>query len=128
MKIKRGSITHMIAALLSSISSVFAHSAPEKTEPPKMKLTKKSERPSSDASAKITSGLFTRIFSSPPPPNHGERYPWKKALLLRFFGSVKNRATTIQCRIGRARGTRIGLEAMAASTIRIARGGAITFR
>lgn len=85
MKIKRGSITHTIAALLSSISSVFAHSAPEKTEPPRMKLTKKSERPSSDASAKVNGGLFTRIFSSPPPPNHGERYPWKKGIVTTIF-------------------------------------------
>jgi len=85
MKIKRGSITHTIAALLSSISSVFAHSLPEKAEPPRMKLTKKSERPSSDASAKVNGGLFGRIFSSPPPPNHGERYPWKKSIVTTIF-------------------------------------------
>jgi hypothetical protein len=85
MKIKRRTITHTIAALLSSISSLFANSAPEKAEPPRMKLTKKSERPSSDASAQVNGGLFTRIFSSPPPPNHGERYPWKKSIVTTVF-------------------------------------------
>jgi hypothetical protein len=85
MKIKRGSITHTIAALLSSISSVFGHSLPEKAEPPRMKLTKKSERPFSDASAKVNGGLFARIFSSPPPPSRGERYPWKKSIVTTVF-------------------------------------------
>ena len=86
MKIKRGSITHTIAALLSSISAVFAHSTPEKAEPPRMKLTKKSERPSSDASAKVNGGgLFARIFSSPPPPSRAERYPWKKSIVTTVF-------------------------------------------
>lgn len=85
MKIKRGTITHTIAALLSSISSLFANSAPERVEPPRMKLTKKTERPSSDASAKVNGGLFARIFSSPPPPNHKERYPWKKGIVTTIF-------------------------------------------
>jgi hypothetical protein len=84
MKIKRGTIAHTVAALLSSISSLFAHSTPEKAEPPRMKVSKKSEKPSADASAKINGSLFTRIFSS-PPPSRGERYPWKKEIVTTVF-------------------------------------------
>lgn len=84
MKIKRGTIAHTVAALLSSISSLFAHSTAEKAEPARMKVSKKSEKPSADASPKINGGLLMRIFSS-PPPNRGERYPWKKEIVTTVF-------------------------------------------
>lgn len=83
MKIR--SITHVIAALLSSISSLFAHSVPGKAEPPRVKLSKKSEKASDEPTVKVGGGLFTRLFSSPPPPSRGEHYPLKQNIVTTVF-------------------------------------------
>ena len=50
---KPGTITHTIAALLSSISSLFAHSTPEKAESPKTKASKKSNKLPDDLFAQV---------------------------------------------------------------------------
>jgi len=81
MKMKR-KITHIIAALASSISSLLAHSVPAKAESPGVKLSKRSER--TDAETKPGVGLFTRLFSS-PSPSRGERYPWKPRIVTTVF-------------------------------------------
>ncbi len=85
MKIKRGTITHTIAALLSSISSLFAHSTPAKTETANVKLSKKSDRISDDSVVSIDSLVFAPRQLSPPPRTRGERYPWKKNIVTTVF-------------------------------------------
>ncbi|MEP7014964.1 MAG: hypothetical protein ABI925_05955 [Verrucomicrobiota bacterium] len=86
MKIKPGKLTHTIAALLSSISSIFGHSTPAKAEPTKIKLSKKSDRLSEDLLLNVDSVAFApRSLSSSPPPKSGDRYPWKKSIVTTVF-------------------------------------------
>ena len=75
---KPGKITHTIAVLLSSISSLFAHSTPKEAEPAKAKVSKKTDKKSEDILLNINSIVFTPGHWSPPPAEAGERYPWKK--------------------------------------------------
>ena len=79
---KPGTITHTIAALLSSISSLFAHSTPAKAESPKVKASKKSDK-LSDNLLNVGSLLFSPKHSASPEP--GERYPWKKDIVTTVF-------------------------------------------
>ena len=78
---KPGTITHTLGVLLSSISSLFAHSSPAKGEPAKMKLSKRSERSSADRLLNIDAVAF--------PPRHlgseQERFPWKRAIVTTVF-------------------------------------------
>jgi hypothetical protein len=62
---KPGTITHTIAALLSSISSLFAYSTPEKAESPKTKASRKSEKLPDDLFRNVGSLLFS--------PKHSQR-------------------------------------------------------
>ena len=79
---KPGRITHAIALLLSSISSLFAHPAPSKTEPAKTKFNKKSDKLSEGLSLDPIS-FSPRNFLAPPEP--GQRYPWKKSIVTTVF-------------------------------------------
>src|SRR6266478_4971958 len=79
---KPGRITHAIALLLSSISSLFAHPAPSKTEPAKTKFNKKSDKLSEGLSLDPIS-FSPRNFLAPPEP--GQRYPWKKSIVTTIF-------------------------------------------
>ena len=78
---KPGTITHTLGVLLSSVSSLFAHSSPAKGEPTKSKLTKRSERSSGNQLLTIDSIAF--------PPRHigseQERYPWKRNIVTTVF-------------------------------------------
>ena len=79
---KPGRITHGIALVLSSISSLFAHPAPSKTEPAKTKFNKKSD--------KLSEGLSLDPISFSPrnflaPSESGQRYPWKKSIVTTVF-------------------------------------------
>src|SRR5256886_14250465 len=78
---KPGTITHTLGVLLSSISSLFAHSSPAKGEPAKMKLSKRSERSSADRLLNIDAVAF--------PPRHlgseQERFPWKRDIVTTVF-------------------------------------------
>src|SRR5712691_23965 len=78
---KPGTITHTLGVLLSSISSLFAHSSPAKGEPAKMKLSKRSERSSDNRLLNIDAVAF--------PPRHlgseQERFPWKRAIVTTVF-------------------------------------------
>ncbi len=82
---KPGTITHTIAVLLSSVSSLFAHSTPARAEPAKVKLNKKSDRLSEDLMLNLDSIAFAPRHLSPPPPNAGERYPWKRQIVTTIF-------------------------------------------
>ncbi len=82
---KPGTIIHTIAALLSSISSLFAHGTAEKAEPAKVKLSKKSERLSEDALLNVDSIAFAPRHLKPAPPTAGEHYPWKHDIVTTVF-------------------------------------------
>ena len=84
-EMKPGTFTHAIAVLLSSISSLFAHAAPEKGESAKVKVSKKSDKLSDDLLRNVGSLSFLREHSAPPPPEPGERYPWKKSIVTTVF-------------------------------------------
>lgn len=86
-----GKTTHTIAALLSSITSLFAHGAVTKAEPTKTKLTKKtqkpekSEKPEGEPIVSINSLVFApnQLRSALPQP--GETYPWKRSIVTTVF-------------------------------------------
>src|SRR5919108_2784235 len=82
---KPGTITHTIAALLSSIASLFAHGTAEKAEPAKLKLSKKSERLSEDALVNVDSIAFAPRHLRSAPPKGDERYPWKREIVTTVF-------------------------------------------
>jgi len=82
---KPGTITHTIAVLFSSVSSLFAHSTPAKAEPTKAKLSKKSDKLSEDLMLNVDSIAFAPRHLSSPPPSAGERYPWKRQIVTTVF-------------------------------------------
>jgi hypothetical protein len=84
-EMKPGTITHTIAVILSSISSLFAHGTPSKAEPAKAKFSKKSQRSSDDRLLDISSIAFPPGQLSASWPEPGERYPWKKSIVTTVF-------------------------------------------
>ncbi len=80
---KPGTVTHTIAAVLSSISSLFAYSTPAKAESPNVKASKKSDKLPDDLLRSVGSLLFSPKHSASPEP--GERYPWKKSIVTTIF-------------------------------------------
>ncbi len=82
---KPGKITHTIAALLSSIASLFAHGAVTKAEPAKSKLTKRTQKPAGEPIVSINSLVFApnQLRSAAPEP--GESYPWKQQIVTTVF-------------------------------------------
>ncbi len=78
-------ITHAIAVLLSSISSLFADSTPSKAEPAKVKFSKKSNKLSEDLSLKADPISFSPRHVSATRPEPGQRYPWKKNIVTTIF-------------------------------------------
>lgn len=82
---KPGKITHTLAALLSSISALFAHGTATKAEPTKTKLTKKSQRPEGEPIVSINSLVFAPNHLRSAPPQPGESYPWKRGIVTTLF-------------------------------------------
>jgi hypothetical protein len=82
---KPGRITHAIAVLLSSISSLFADSTPSKAEPAKVKFSKKSNKLSDDLSLKVDPISFSPRHVSVTRPVPGQRYPWKRKIVTTIF-------------------------------------------
>ena len=82
---KPGKITHTLAALLSSISSLFAHGAVTKAEPTKTKLTKKTQKSEGEPIVSINSLVFAPNHLRSAPPNSDERYPWKRQIVTTVF-------------------------------------------
>ena len=82
---KPGKITHTVAALLSSITSLFAHVAVTKADPSEVKLSKKTEKKSDESNVGVESLAFapTRLRSTPPAP--GEGYSWKQQIVTTVF-------------------------------------------
>ena len=86
---KPGKITHTIAALLSSITSLFAHGAVTKAEPTRTKLTKKTQKPEKSERSEgepivsINSLVFAPNHLRPAVPESG--YPWKRQIVTTVF-------------------------------------------
>ncbi|HYY35708.1 MAG TPA: hypothetical protein VE867_04980 [Candidatus Binatia bacterium] len=84
MKLRK--ITHTIAVILSSITSLFAHGTGEKAEPAKTKFSKKSDKSSEDRLLALNfSGLFSRQQSASPPEPREQRYSWKSNIVTTVF-------------------------------------------
>jgi hypothetical protein len=83
---KPGSFTHTIAVVLSSISALFTHSASAAVPAPKVKLSKKSNKPHEESSLKMDPVSFTPAVNADPPfASPAERFPWKKEIVTTVF-------------------------------------------
>jgi hypothetical protein len=82
---KPGTITHTIAVLLSSISSLFAHSAPTETPASKVKASKKSDKLSDGLLVSVDSLAFAPRHLAPSPLQAGEHFPWKRDIVTTVF-------------------------------------------
>lgn len=82
---KPGKIIHTVAALLSSITSLFAHGAVTKAEPTKSKLTKKSQKSEGEPIVTINSLVFAPNRLRSAAPEQGEGYPWKHQIVTTVF-------------------------------------------
>ena len=78
---KPGTITHTIAVILSSISSLFASSTPSKGEPAKIKASKKSDKLADDPLRSVGFLSFLPEHLVSPRPEPGQRYPWKRNIV-----------------------------------------------
>jgi hypothetical protein len=82
---KPGKITHTVAVILSSISSLFAHGTEEKTEPAKTKFSKKSQKSADDRSEGRSSISFIPSQLFKPQSEAVQRYPWKSNIVTTIF-------------------------------------------
>ena len=82
---KPGILTYTIAVVISSITSLFTHSAPAEVTPAEVKLSKKSNRLQDDSFRTLN---WTTPFLSPlksDPRKQMERYPWKTQIVTTVF-------------------------------------------
>lgn len=83
---KPGTITHTIAVLLSSVSSLFAAAAPSVEAPTKIKLSRKSsDNKKDDGRVSVDSLAFAPRHLKSGSAKPGERYPWKKEIVTTVF-------------------------------------------
>jgi hypothetical protein len=83
---KPGTITHTIAVLLSSVSSLFAAAAPAAPAPAKVKLSKKSgDKSQSGNLVGVDSLAFAPRHLKTAPAKPGERYAWRKEIVTTIF-------------------------------------------
>jgi hypothetical protein len=82
---KPGTITHTVAALLSSVTSLFAQSVPAKPAPAKVKLSKKTDRMSEDVMVSLDSLAFAPRHLTEIAKPVAERYPWKQSIVTTVF-------------------------------------------
>jgi hypothetical protein len=84
---KPGTITHTVAVLLSSISSVFSAATPAEPAPAKMKLSKRSadKKSSDEGLISVDSLAFAPRHLNSGSGNPGERFPWKKEIVTTVF-------------------------------------------
>jgi hypothetical protein len=83
---KPGTITHGIALLLSSVSSLFAAAAPSAPSPTKVKLSKKSsESKKDDGLMSVDALAFIPRHLSSGSAGAGERYSWRKEIVTTVF-------------------------------------------
>lgn len=79
---KPGKFTHTIAVLLSSVSVVFAPSAPAQPPTAKFKLSKKQNRLNEEVLLKVDPIGYTPPLSS---QKGADRFPWKKDIVTTIF-------------------------------------------
>ena len=82
---KPGKLTHTVAVILSSISSLLAHGTPSKGEPAEVKFSKKSQKSSDDRFSNFASLGLTPGQLAANPPERGQRYPWKRNIVTTVF-------------------------------------------
>ena len=83
---KPGTLTHTIAIILSSVSSLFSPSAPAAVPAAKVKLSKKSSKPLDDALLKVDPISYSPATNADPPlVKPAERYAWKKEIVTTVF-------------------------------------------
>jgi len=82
---KPGKITHTLTALLSSVTSLFAHGAVTKAEPTKVKLSKKPEKKSEESRVGVESLAFAPSHLRAAPPSPEQPYPWKPQIVTTVF-------------------------------------------
>jgi len=87
---KPGTITHTLGVLVSSVSSLFAHSSPAKGEPTKVKVSKRSERSSESSLFNIDSIAFAPRHLRSTSPSGEERFPWKRNIVTTVFWIGEN--------------------------------------
>lgn len=85
LAMKPGTVTHTVAALLSSITSIFAQSAPVKSAPAKIKVSKKSDRMSEDVMVSLDSLAFAPRHLSDTTKPSVEQLPWKQNIVTTVF-------------------------------------------
>jgi hypothetical protein len=78
-------LTHTIAVILSSITSLFAHGTASKAEPAKTKFSKKSEKSGENRAFDVTSIAFTPGQLAGHQPKPGQRFPWKAQIVTTVF-------------------------------------------
>src|SRR5438046_9845866 len=76
-----GKLSHTIAVILSSISSLFAHGTEEKAEPAKTKFSKKSDKSADDRSVAAPSISFISGHLFKPRSETAQRYSWKSNMV-----------------------------------------------
>src|ERR1700759_1334827 len=82
---KPGTVTHTIAALLSSITAMFAQSAAVKPNPPKVKASKKSDFMSENPMVSLHSLAFApRHLTDTTTPNSAG-FAWKQNIVTPVF-------------------------------------------
>jgi hypothetical protein len=83
---KPGTITHTIAALLSSVTSLFAQSAPTKAPTTKQKISRKSDKLSEDVLVNLDSLVFApRHLNGGGAQQPAERFCWRKDIVTTVF-------------------------------------------
>ena len=82
---KSGTITHTVAVLLSSVTSLFAHSPPNEAPTTKVKVSTESDRLSEDLLLNIGSVAFAPRHLASPPREAGERFPWRREIVTTVF-------------------------------------------
>src|SRR6266699_1262280 len=110
---KPGKFTHTIAVVLSSISSLFASMGLAKSEPVKVKFSKKSERSSDDRFANLTSLALTPGQLAGKSPELGQRFPWKRDIVpnrRRLFHGLMRHIRGRLCRLAKVAGSPSAME------------------
>jgi hypothetical protein len=82
---KPGTITHTVAVLLSSISSLFSASGPVQAPATKMKLSKKTNRLKEDVLLNVDPISYNPSVTGTGKPKGDEGYPWKKEIVTTVF-------------------------------------------
>ena len=83
---KPGTTLHTIAVLLSSVSSLFAATAPAQAAPNKVKLSKKASRLTEDILLRVDPIAYTPpTLNAMTKPRDGQRYPWKNTIVTTIF-------------------------------------------